>query len=194
MVHFVQRAHLNLDAPFPTGLSEASRILPQGGEARSGHLSGAFTNLIFLRKSSQTWCIILFKTRLIQAMCFAGDPFRLFLIFPLRPGLFLSAWLKFLERCKFSQQFFPEWALKSCQFVFHQIFTPPRAFRKVLQAERQRRDSKGNFWAFIVGFRMAISVQAYFHALGGQAQSAAISRFSCLVAVHKVKVVAIFPK
>ena len=51
---------------------------------------------------------MLFKTRSIQAIWFAGILHRpVFIFSPSRPGLFLSVWPQFLERGKFFQQIFP---------------------------------------------------------------------------------------
>jgi len=73
---------------------------------------------------------MLIKTRLIQAMWFAGDTFRLFFIStPPRPGLFLSACREFLEMG--SKQVFPtkipkNFSWKNRVHIFHQITTPPQ--------------------------------------------------------------------
>jgi len=58
-----------------------------------------------------------------------------------------------------------------------------RPCSKVAQAERNTCDSKGNLWAFCVGFKMVIGGQIHFCALGAHtptAHTATISRFLCL--------------
>jgi len=57
----------------------------------------------------------------------------------------------------------------------------PTIVNEVAQAERNRDDSKGNFWAFDVGFMMAIGGQTDFHALRAHTPTAPYYNYFSIV-------------